>query len=656
MTTYGAYNAGLPCKNPSCKSNGKPHPNCRCYGSYAKGGGVGAFCEEDRAHASDCEYFADGGAVEIDPSEVIVDEAPSTEALSTEPLEEIPPDEVEIDRQPTGLEEGIPADEVVIDGTPEAIPDGLMGEIESNPDARAGQKIKPQDIAAMDKRYEDTFAVGSMLTGAGAAGVANKAAAAAAEYANLGKVGSSILQGAISNGLIAATDETSKMFLGADQDHPVAAILASAGLGGVLGPIGYKVGSVAANKLKAIKDTKIGSAAASFLAGVGTAANNKSPEARAGIHQALGGGQFDQSAFEAGEAFFRRVLGAPQAAAASIGAYEGARRGYHEDGLGGAVEEGLKGGAKGFAIGKALGLSAKLTTPVIIKILSASNTTGMLDALNHYEKVANGANHVDKAVEGLFSGVAKGGVLGISALESDKNREALEEWINGGGVGSDVQQSIYDMHAPEIPGFAEGGDVKSSPRPEKSGDGVANHFPEQNVIMQTAKARASNYLNSLRPSENQPKLAFDDEPDNRQQKKAYRRALDVAASPLGVLEKVRKGTVEADDIKHLNAMFPEVVGLLQSKISEKISKSQISGKKPSYKVRQGLSMLLGAPLSGEMTPQNIQAAQAVFAQAGQQPGPSQPSPQKGNTSKLSKSNQAYMTDDQARMARQQRPS
>jgi hypothetical protein len=57
-----AYNAGLPCRNPNCKSMGKPHPNCRCYSSaphFAKGGKVRNFCAEYNKHESDCEYYKD---------------------------------------------------------------------------------------------------------------------------------------------------------------------------------------------------------------------------------------------------------------------------------------------------------------------------------------------------------------------------------------------------------------------------------------------------------------------------------------------------------------------------------------------------------------------------------------------------------------------
>ncbi len=61
MTDYYAYDAGLPCRNPHCKSNGHPHPNCKCYSgagseAYADGGVV---CSGP--HKQDCEYYASGG-------------------------------------------------------------------------------------------------------------------------------------------------------------------------------------------------------------------------------------------------------------------------------------------------------------------------------------------------------------------------------------------------------------------------------------------------------------------------------------------------------------------------------------------------------------------------------------------------------------------
>lgn len=56
MSADGAYERGLPCRNPSCSSRGQSHPNCRCYPNLlAEGGEVTPRCEG--AHQPGCEHF-----------------------------------------------------------------------------------------------------------------------------------------------------------------------------------------------------------------------------------------------------------------------------------------------------------------------------------------------------------------------------------------------------------------------------------------------------------------------------------------------------------------------------------------------------------------------------------------------------------------------
>ena len=53
----------LPCLNPSCKSHGRPHPNCMCYSGgeeYAEGGSI---CDRRIAHEMGCKYYKDGGDI-----------------------------------------------------------------------------------------------------------------------------------------------------------------------------------------------------------------------------------------------------------------------------------------------------------------------------------------------------------------------------------------------------------------------------------------------------------------------------------------------------------------------------------------------------------------------------------------------------------------
>jgi hypothetical protein len=62
------------CINPSCKSYGHSHPNCRCYGGvpeggyFAEGGQADYFCSKDRPHEKGCQFFAEGEDVKKDPS------------------------------------------------------------------------------------------------------------------------------------------------------------------------------------------------------------------------------------------------------------------------------------------------------------------------------------------------------------------------------------------------------------------------------------------------------------------------------------------------------------------------------------------------------------------------------------------------------------
>jgi hypothetical protein len=78
-----------PCINPSCKSYGHSHPNCRCYGGneyaserFAEGGPVEKeyYCDANRMHKKGCEYYADGGDVQTqsqaaDPADDAVNDA-----------------------------------------------------------------------------------------------------------------------------------------------------------------------------------------------------------------------------------------------------------------------------------------------------------------------------------------------------------------------------------------------------------------------------------------------------------------------------------------------------------------------------------------------------------------------------------------------------
>lgn len=267
------------------------------------------------------------------------------------------------------------------------------------------------------------------------------------------------------------------------------------------------------------------------------------------------------------------------------------------------------------------------------------------DDLNRYNlDVKRGHHKLKKEMSALFDK----GSHDSPDVENSINK--INSWIDAGGINNDIKEELYKHHG--IQNFADGGPVAAAPGGVLGTSPIEKVYPSQNIMMQTIKGRVSNYLNGLKPNKFVPKLPFDAEPEQSQQEKSYKSATNAAAHPLGILKKISDGTIKQDDISHLNNMYPELGERLRKKMNEKIIEEQLKNNKPNYKLRSGMSMFMGAPLSSEMTPQCIQAAQATFA--AQRPQTDNQSPPQKKTSALAKSSQSLLTADQASATRQQK--
>lgn len=271
-----------------------------------------------------------------------------------------------------------------------------------------------------------------------------------------------------------------------------------------------------------------------------------------------------------------------------------------------------------------------------------------IDVTKHLTGIRRGNAAIESALDTLFDS-------GVPDHTRDQVlRDKVHEYLERGGIGQSLKEANYAA-APQR--FAKGALVeqhKKSVAPILGDSSLAEHMPAQNIMLNAAKGRISNYLNSLRPEIKSLKLPFDAEPDHTPQKRAYHQAIDIANNPLSVLGEIGRGTLEPGHIKHLAGISPELTSHLNKRISDRILQAQIDEKKPSYKVRQGISMFMGAPLSSEMTPQSLMAAQSTFVpQQAQQQSPGPPK-KKRSTSTLSKADQAYLTGPQAREERGQK--
>lgn len=694
MSSYrGAYDAGLPCKNPSCKSHGKPHPNCQCYGDMSGGGEVDRFCSQDRIHNGNCEYFFDGGIAV--PAEDLPS-APSdpSDDNKTVPNDDLPHENPENDASvpshdlPGHLDDGswkdyltkpmmdagqgsnLSADQIAA-RTDSDMPEGkdVLGMVESFAKGVAGpiitgaelglSKLGIPGMSAVDQRKRDEEA-----------SPANVAAeAAGAFYSPAAWMRGA---GAIKNGLMCAgtqaMDEASKSLLGeGDPQHGAAAALLNIGAAGLLCAAVGSGGARLSKWMKPNSEALLGERLKSTLSGAAIAAKyGQTAEREAGLELLSNAPGFDMKSAKRGVDLYNNLISNGITAIAGSGviggggfskAYKDYESGADPLDIGWDIAQGV---GMGLA---AKGISRRVIAPITLKLLSTGVVGNIAGALDHGDNVYKGFKSAIGAAGHLF-----GDEMPLPTQKmfdeygSIEKRVKLEDFLGDGGPAQQIMNQIYGDHeAPQ--GLAEGGMVNSPEKPpgevpsimDAHESSVAQAYPEQNLSMNMAKGRISNYLNSLRPNKNQPKLAFDSPPDLSRQQKTFHKALDLANCPLGIMKEIKNGTIEADHVKHINVMYPEVHDFLKKTLTDRITKAQMAGEKPPYKIRQGLSLLMGTSLSSELSPQNIQAAQASFAQAAK-PSEAAPHPQ-GTSSqkqKLTKSDQSYLTGGQALQKRAQK--
>lgn len=491
---------------------------------------------------------------------------------------------------------------------------------------------------------EATGLLGSAIAGVGEAGLIAKGLTKilplAAESSAFAKIGSTVVKGMLEAGLVQGGDEMSNAMLGkADPTAPVAAALthmgAAALLGGISSGVFSTIGQASTKGLQALEDAKMGTKAQQFLTGFGAASKGEDAiDSLMALHDSAGS----------------KV---PTALKMGMDAYT--------QGIASTVDKAVDlavtatgvstGGLTGFIAGRALApmieaiidkpitrAAQKIVAPAVARVLSSGDTNGLWQVLDYATKVSKGVQQMTEATNSIFK---YGSQQAANSYEvSERDKQQLKDFIEQGGVNKQLENSMTGQDQ-STPQYAEGGHVDPI-RP----DPIAQHFPEQNVMLSTAKGRISNYLNSIRPLDPQG-LAYDRPAKDHVKERAYDRALDIALKPLSITKHIKSGTLQAADLAHLQAMYPEIRQQLSSGIMKKITEGKLNeDKMPNYKTRLSLSLFMGAPLDSSMTPSSIMAAQQAIAPPPQaQQGQQQGKTKKGTTN-LGKSNKSYQTPEQ----------
>lgn len=196
------------------------------------------------------------------------------------------------------------------------------------------------------------------------------------------------------------------------------------------------------------------------------------------------------------------------------------------------------------------------------------------------EQAYKGARAIDKGVNGLFkAGIGEG----IDALDL-KSASKLDQQVQDAMLRPEDQ---LDHH-----------------------EDLSAALPDQMQAMGEMKAKAVQYLNSVRPdTANQAPLDPQRMPNSVEQAK-YQRALMVADQPLSILSLLKKGNLLPQDLIALQTIYPQLYGSLQSKVGQKVIDMKTKGEPIPYRLQLGLSLFLGMPMDSSTMPQNIMANQA----------------------------------------------
>ena len=465
------------------------------------------------------------------------------------------------------------------------------------------------------------------------------------EFERLGKVGSAALKSAIEMMAMSGSEEINNHIVKTPPpDESASDVLAHLAYSGIMGGVtGGIFGSLemGANKgLKALDNAKIVDNMKSWLGGYGASVEGmEKPIYDPFLKEYVtsGGEGLKKPMWDAGQKFQKNL---PDIIAKQ--AIDWASRGaaYHAEGLYGIGASKLIEPYIEKVLQKPLSYAARKTVvPIINKVMTSGMVQAAPQALEYAINSAKGAQKVTHGMNMLFNS-------GTHAMYDDyidpKKRKQIEDGIDDSILDQQLQNQQSEENQPQEPMYAEGGEVRS-----QNTDHFANLMPQENMILQSAKSRVYNYLKGLKP-QNKPGLAFDSKNPNKEQHRKYGNALDLATNPLSILSHAKSGTITSEHVQHMTSMWPELSNHLSKKIQERITMDQLEGKKPNYKTRQGLSMLLGQPLESVMAPIGIQSAQSVFIpKAPNTPAQGQGKLQRGTSKLGSKTNNMYKTSVEA---------
>lgn len=272
----------------------------------------------------------------------------------------------------------------------------------------------------------------------------------------------------------------------------------------------------------------------------------------------------------------------------------------------------------------------------LLKNVGRSNMSGPEKHHKHMDKVRGhlSENNHDKATESMHGHPLSGsaskenlkqimGRLAPSIMSNDHDPEALRSSVDymnsairghdslkshmGKTIGKDKLSIEPDKESVEkLKKYLE--NIKENPAQLLDvGGGLGHYMPEHAADLGVLAAKATQYLNAIKPMQQQDHPLDEISPPDKSAMEAWNRHLDIAEKPLIILRHVKEGTLLPQDILTLQTLYPGLHKSMVDKAGESLIDAKNNNKEIPYHQKQSLSLLLGQPLDSTMSPENMQA-------------------------------------------------
>ena len=156
------------------------------------------------------------------------------------------------------------------------------------------------------------------------------------------------------------------------------------------------------------------------------------------------------------------------------------------------------------------------------------------------------------------------------------------------------------------------------------GGNLGETMPVHAAFLGSRMAQATNYLSSLRPKTTQNAPLDVPQPKDKIAENKYNRALDLAENPHMILHHAKEGTIQPQDIQTVQTVYPALYQSMIEKSGEGLIDAKTQGQTLNRHQKQGLSRLMGQPLTTNQTPMAMQAILRANAPSQQTPQGKQP--------------------------------